>query len=43
MRRSLDQAADRPFRWRAEAEVAGALAKLSLRLAQLDRWTEQLG
>jgi Ser/Thr protein kinase RdoA (MazF antagonist) len=43
VRRSLDQAADRPFRWRAEAEVAGALAELSRRLARLDRWTELLG
>jgi Ser/Thr protein kinase RdoA (MazF antagonist) len=43
VRRSLDQAADRPFRWRAEAELAGALDELSRRLARLDRWTELLG
>jgi hypothetical protein len=43
VRRSLDQAADRPFRLRAEAEVAGALAELSRRLVRLDRWTELLG
>jgi Ser/Thr protein kinase RdoA (MazF antagonist) len=43
LRRSLDQAADRPWRRRAEAEVAGALAELSRRLARLDRWAELLG
>jgi Ser/Thr protein kinase RdoA (MazF antagonist) len=43
VRRSLDQAADRPFRWRAEAELAGALAELRWRVARLDRWTELLG
>jgi Ser/Thr protein kinase RdoA (MazF antagonist) len=43
VRRSLDQVADRRFRRRAEAELAGALAELSQRLARLDRWTELLG
>jgi len=43
LRRSLDRAADQPLRWRAEAELAGALAELSRRLARLDRWTELLG
>jgi Ser/Thr protein kinase RdoA (MazF antagonist) len=43
LRRSLDQAADRSFRRRAEAELDGALAELSRRLARLDRWTELLG
>ena len=43
VRRSLDQAADRPFRRRAEAEATAALAELSRRLARLDRWTELLG
>ena len=43
LRRSLDQAADRPFRQRAEAAAAGALDQLSRRLARLDRWTELLG
>ena len=41
--RSLDQAADRPFRQRAEAVATGALAELSQRLDRLDRWTELLG
>jgi Ser/Thr protein kinase RdoA (MazF antagonist) len=41
--RSLDQAADRPFRRRAETEATGALVELSRRLARLDRWTELLG
>jgi Ser/Thr protein kinase RdoA (MazF antagonist) len=43
LRRSLDQAAGRPFRRRAEAEATGALAELSRRLARLDRWTKLLG
>jgi Ser/Thr protein kinase RdoA (MazF antagonist) len=43
VRRSLDQAADRRLRRRAEAEVAGALAELSWRLARLGRWAELLG
>ena len=43
LRRSLDQAAGRPFRRRAEAEATGALAELSRRLARLDRWTRLLG
>jgi thiamine kinase-like enzyme len=43
VRRSLDQTADRPLCWRSGAEVAGALAELSRRLARLDRWTELLG
>jgi len=43
VRRSLGKAADQPFRWRAEAEVAGALSELAWRLARLDRWMELLG
>ena len=43
LRRSLDQAADRPFRGRAETEATGSLAELSRRLSRLDRWTELLG
>jgi Ser/Thr protein kinase RdoA (MazF antagonist) len=43
MRRSLDQAADRPFRRRAETEATGALVELSRRHARLDRWAELLG
>jgi thiamine kinase-like enzyme len=42
VRRSLDRAADRPSRRRAEAAATGALAELSRRLARLDRWTELL-
>jgi Ser/Thr protein kinase RdoA (MazF antagonist) len=42
VRRSLDQAADQPFRQRAEAEATGALAELSRRLVRLDRWAKLL-
>jgi Ser/Thr protein kinase RdoA (MazF antagonist) len=42
LRRSLDRAADRPFRQRAEAAATGALAELSQRLDRLDRWVELL-
>ena len=43
LRRSLDRAADQPFRQRAEAAATSALAELSGRLARLDRWTELVG
>jgi Ser/Thr protein kinase RdoA (MazF antagonist) len=42
VRRSLDRAADRLFRQRAEAAATGALAELSQRLDRLDRWAELL-
>jgi aminoglycoside phosphotransferase (APT) family kinase protein len=38
LRRSLGEAAGRPLRSRAEAEVAAALGELARRLAALDRW-----